>query len=303
MMKKLFPCAVLLLALALPVSASALEVPVDTVVQNLNGSQQVIKTYALSPETDPQKLIEEPFVLEGYRYVFADITKTENLVEDTAARRETVTVETEKKDLSTILEQLAPTLAYDDGTYRGTLALDHTSLQTEAAGYTSGRRTLTATKTIGPLDRNDMSYIPATTIQNGRTLTLSNVEWQVTGTDLVGEALVPSSYQAVATYSGNTSYSVATGYITTAEYVGDVSRSEVKSITYQVTYLGEEYSETGISSFFPSVSPYLPYLACGLALAAVIVLAVLLVRSRREAAQLCEGEPTDENDEQEDEAR
>ena len=44
-----------------------------------------------------------------------------------------------------------------------------------------------------------MSYVPATTIKNGRTLSLANVEWQVTGTDLVGEALMPSQYQAVAT--------------------------------------------------------------------------------------------------------
>ena len=78
---------------------------------------------------------------------------------------------------------------------------------------------MTETKTIGQLDRNDMSYVPATTIKNGRTLSLANVEWQVTGTDLVGETLMPSSYQAVATYSAKASYNAATGYITTAEYV------------------------------------------------------------------------------------
>ena len=39
----------------------------------------------------------------------------------------------------------------------------------------------------------------------------ANVEWQVTGTDLVGEALMPSQYQAVATYSAKASYQAATG--------------------------------------------------------------------------------------------
>ena len=52
-----------------------MEVPTDTVVQNLNGSQQVIKTYTIDPGTDPQELIEEPFVLDGYLYTFADIVK------------------------------------------------------------------------------------------------------------------------------------------------------------------------------------------------------------------------------------
>ena len=51
-MKRLFLS--LLVALALSVSAFAMEVPTDTVVQNLNGSQQLIKTYTLPPGGDPQ---------------------------------------------------------------------------------------------------------------------------------------------------------------------------------------------------------------------------------------------------------
>ena len=188
-MKKAILC--IALTAALSTSAFALEVPSETVVQNLNGSQQVIKTYTLPPEGDPQELIEEPFVLEGYLYTFADIVKTENRADDTRAETETVTIETAKNDLSLILEQLAPTIDYDDGQYQGTLTLDHTTIRTEAAGYTTKSYTVTAAKTIGPVDRNDMSYVPATTVKDGRTLNLSNVEWQVTGTEL--DALVLSS--------------------------------------------------------------------------------------------------------------
>lgn len=191
-MKKAILC--IALTAALSTSAFALEVPSETVVQNLNGSQQVIKTYTLPPEGDPQELIEEPFVLEGYLYTFADIVKTENRADDTRAETETVTIETAKNDLSLILEQLAPTIDYDDGQYQGTLTLDHTTIRTEAAGYTTKSYTVTAAKTIGPVDRNDMSYVPATTVKDGRTLNLSNVEWQVTGTELVGGVLMPSSY-------------------------------------------------------------------------------------------------------------
>ena len=77
-MKKFLMC--LLLALTLTTSAAALEVPTDTEVQNLNGCQQLIKTYVLSPDTDPQGLIEEPFEQEGYLYTFADIVKEDNRV-------------------------------------------------------------------------------------------------------------------------------------------------------------------------------------------------------------------------------
>ena len=47
-MKRLLTC--LLLAAALVTNACALEVPTDTTVQNLNGSQQLIKTYTLPGE-------------------------------------------------------------------------------------------------------------------------------------------------------------------------------------------------------------------------------------------------------------
>ena len=285
-MKKFLMC--LLLALTLTTSAAALEVPTNTVVQNLNGSQQLIKTYVLPPETDPQTLVEEPFEQEGYLYTFAEIVKEENLISDASYHRETVTVNSETDDLSRILEQLKPSIDYDDGTYKGTLALDHTSIHTEASGYETRSSTVTATKTIGPVDRNDMSYVPATTVKNGVTLKLSGVDWQVTGTDLVGDALSPSSYQAVASYSGKSYYKAATGYVTTADYVGQISQNGVESVTYQVKYLGTEDGrlEPGgstISKVTGALLPMLPYVLTGLGLLALIVLAIMLMRSRREA--------------------
>lgn len=78
-MKRVISCVLLMLVLTS--NAFALEVPTDTVVQNLNGSQQAIKTFTVSPEQDPAALIEEPFELEGYLYTFADIVKSENPVE------------------------------------------------------------------------------------------------------------------------------------------------------------------------------------------------------------------------------
>lgn len=305
-MKKI--CLCLLLTAALTMSASALEVPTNTVVQNLNGSQQVVKTYTVSPEVDAQTLIEEPFQLEGFLYTYADIVKEENLVSDRRTHTETVTVETAKKNLDVILKELAPTMEYGDGTWAGTLALDHTSIQTQAAGYTTGSSTVTATKTIGPLDRNDMSYVPATTVKNGVTLNLSSVEWQVIGTDLTGDVLAPCSYQAVATYTGKSYYSAATGYVTTANYVGEVTHEGVESVTYRVTYLGEEHqSESSPTpteeqpNLFQRVvsSPnFLRNVLGGAGAITAVVLTVLLILSRREV-KLLRSEDGGTEDEQE----
>ena len=302
----------LLLALALTASAFAMEIPTDTVVQNLNGSQQLIKTYTLSPDADPQKLIEEPFEQEGYAYTFADIVKTENHVADTDRHTETVTLETSTNELSDILEQLLPTMEYDDGLYTGTLALDHTSIRTEASGYTTKSRKISTTKTIGPVDRNDMSYVPATTVKDGVTLNLSGVDWQIIGTDVVGNSLAPATYQAVASYSGKTYYQAATGYVTTASYVGEITRDGVESVTYQVTYLGKPVTaedQSGIADSMDdpagtdrarsakvTAAVALPYVTGGLAVLAIITLAVMLMRSRKEIRML--QEPEDETDQE-----
>ncbi len=57
-MKRLLTC--LLLAAALVTNACALEVPTDTTVQNLNGSQQLIKTYTLPPGLIPSSSLRSP---------------------------------------------------------------------------------------------------------------------------------------------------------------------------------------------------------------------------------------------------
>ena len=306
-MKKI--CLCLLLTAALTMSANALEVPTNTVVQNLNGSQQVVKTYTVSPEVDAQTLIEEPFHLEGFFYTYADIVKEENLVSDRRTHTETVTVETAKKNLDVILKELAPTMEYGDGTWAGILALDHTSINTQAAGYTTGSSTVTATKTIGPLDRNDMSYVPATTVKNGVTLNLSSVDWQVIGTDLTGDVLAPCSYQAVATYTGKSYYSAATGYVTTANYVGEVTHEGVESVTYRVTYLGEEHQPESSSApteeqpnLFQRVvsSPnFLRNVLGGAGAITAVVLTVLLILSRREVKSLRTGDVGTDDEEEE----
>lgn len=293
-MKKI--CLCLLLTAALTMSANALEVPTSTVVQNLNGSQQVVKTYTVSPEVDARTLIEEPFQLEGFLYTYADIVKEENLVSERQIHTETVTVETAKKNLDVILKELAPTMEYGDGTWAGTLALDHTSINTQAAGYTTGSSTVTATKTIGPLDRNDMSYVPATTVKNGVTLNLSSVEWQVIGAEVVGDMTAPCSYQAVATYTGKSYYSAATGYVTTANYVGELTREGVESVTYQVTYLGEECEpeptpepveeQPGLFQRVASWPNLLRSVLIGAGVITMVTLTTLLVLSRREVKSL-----------------
>lgn len=231
--------AVLLMLLCmLTVTASAAYVPEDVVSENRDGRQLIIKTYTLPPDADPSELIEEPFELEGYTYHHLETVKEEQAFKDSKAQTEVVTLETNTDDLAKILEQLAPTMEYNKDGYSGTLTLDHTTIQTEAAGYTTKYYTITDTKQFPGLSRNDPSCVPTTTVKNGSTLTLSDISWTVTGTGLADDTLVPTSYTATATYTATGSRSVATGYVTTASYTGEVIAEGIQSIAYTVTYLG-----------------------------------------------------------------
>ena len=276
MKKKIASLAlVLVIAMSMTVGASAAYIPDDVTYQNLNGQQLAIKTYTLLPDQDPSDLYEEDFEYDGFLYSMTDIVKQEQTYKEENMHTEVVTVTTAKKNLEDILAELSPTIEYDDGTASGTLALDHSTIKTEAAGYKSSSYTVTATKNYTGLDRNDSSYIDKTVVKDGRTLSLSNVTWSVESTALVGDELVPATYSAVATYSGSASSTVATGYITTSEYKGTVVSSGVSSILYTVTYLGTEILPEEGSSFDGSTL-VIPVIGGAILLATLLFLCFML---------------------------
>ena len=120
----------------LTVTASAAYIPEDVISENRDGRQLIIKTYMLPPDADPSGLVEEPFEVEGYSYHHLETVKEEQTFEDSKIQTEVVTLETDVDDLAAILEQLDASMEYNKDGYSGVLTLDHTTIQTEAAGYT-----------------------------------------------------------------------------------------------------------------------------------------------------------------------
>lgn len=121
----------------LTVTASAAYIPEDVISENRDGRQLIIKTYMLPPDADPSGLVEEPFEVEGYSYHHLETVKEEQTFEDSKIQTEVVTLETDVDDLAAILEQLDASMEYNKDGYSGVLTLDHTTIQTEAAGYTT----------------------------------------------------------------------------------------------------------------------------------------------------------------------
>ena len=260
----IFIAAIALLS-TLILSASAAPVPEGVITENRDGQQLIIKTYTLSPEENPAGLIQPPFDLDGFHYEHMDTIKEDQHFRDSKQHTEVVTLETSTKNLSDILAQLPATREYAQDGYSGVLILDHATLKTEAAGYTSQRYTISDTRQYTDLDRNDPSYVPATVVKNGTTLTLADISWSITGTGLYGDTLLPTSYTATATYTATGSRKVATGYMTTASYTGEITAEGVRSIRYTVTYLG-----TAIPEPEPEPKPSIVrWIALGVGLAAL----------------------------------
>ena len=219
--------ALLACSLAIPAMAADVLYPVEVTEYMEGDSSRLKKIYVLTPTDDPSLIPTEDFDREGQTYTLLDITRQDQVETDTRDYTETVTLESKTKDMDAILPQLTATLEVDtEEGYTGVLTLDTASIQVEAAGYSTSTRTVTAARTYPNLSDADVSLIPKSIEDGGRTLELADVQWQEAG----------EFYTANATYTGTASSKYATGYTVTAEYSGEVSRTTNDTVTYAAVF-------------------------------------------------------------------
>ena len=219
--------ALLACSLAIPAMAADILYPVEVTEYMEGDSSRLKKIYVLAPADDPSLIPTEDFDREGQTYTLLDITRQDQVETDTRDYTETVTLESKTKDMDAILPQLTATLEVDtEEGYTGVLTLDTASIQVEAAGYSTSTRAVTAARTYPNLSDADVSLIPKSIEDGGRTLELANVQWQEAG----------EFYTANATYTGTASSKYATGYTVTAEYSGEVSKTTNDTVTYAALF-------------------------------------------------------------------
>ena len=213
--------------------------PADVQTVMVDGARQIVKTYLLTAAQSPADIPREDFERDGWLYTLADITERRTSSSDARSHVETVEINTESDDLNEILKLLSPTLDYqgEDG-YCGLLTLDLASVICEAAGYKNSSYAVTATREYPHLSVNDLSLVPKTITENGRTLELDDVAWEVQHSTNVDYEEIPDSYRAVVKYTATAYRSVVTGYITTAEYSGEVVRLADGDTVYTVHFTG-----------------------------------------------------------------
>lgn len=214
---------------------TAAHYPTDVVETVEGGNRRLEKVYLLTAADNPANIPTEDFEREGYRYTLLDVTKQDYTESETREHTETVTLDSDTKDMNQIMPQLAATreVTTEDG-FTGILTLDTASIQVETAGYGSSSRTVTATRNYPNLSDADASLIPKTITDNGRTLTLADVQWQETG----------GFYNASASYSGTATSRYATGYVITADYTGEVVKTIGGEIIYTAVFSGTPINGT-----------------------------------------------------------
>lgn len=185
------------------------------------------KVYTLSATDDPTLIPTADFERDGKTYTLLDMTRHDNTETDIKNYAETVTLSSKTKNMEKIIARLEPSMEIttEDG-YAGSLALDMAGIKVEEAGYGSSSRTVTTTRCYPNLSDADTAFIPKTIEDNGRTLTLADVQWQEAG----------GYYHATASYTGTATSHYATGYTVTATYSGEVSKAINDTVTYTAIF-------------------------------------------------------------------
>ena len=250
MMKRLPAlCALtLMLTMALTPSAfaaesgtadSAVKVCYPTAISRNEDGTELRKMYDLSPEDDPAGIPRSDFEQDGYHYTLVELLEQELPEYEERQHIETVSVESKKKDMESVLALLPQEREFitEDGLI-GNLTLQLDTVRVEVSGYGSSTKELSATRSYPNLAGQDTQYIPKTIEEDGKTLTLQNINWQTDNTANVDGYAIADRYTAVATYTGSTTNSYVKSYTVTADYSGTVSRIALNQIRYVAIYEG-----------------------------------------------------------------
>ncbi len=211
-----------------------------TSVTRSEDGTEIRKVYDLSPEEDPAGIARSDFQQDGFRYTLVDLLKQELPENESRQHTETVTLESKDKDMASVLALLPQQREFvtDDG-LTGTLTLQLDTVQVDVSGYGSATKAVNVTRSYPNLAGQDTSYIPKTIQDNGRTLTLQDINWQTDNTASVDGYAMGDRFTAVATYTGSATSSYVKGYTVTADYIGTVSRIALNKTRYVAIFEGE----------------------------------------------------------------
>lgn len=190
---------------------------------------RVEKTYILASEEDVSLVPTADFEREGYRCTLIDIVCRHDTDTDAKPHRETVTAEADSSNVEDARSLFDDTLkAETEDGYSGELYLDEDSIAVSPSGYGVSTRAVSATRSYPSLSDADISLLPKSIDEDGRTLTLADVQWTE----------VDNYYTATAEYTGTATSRYVKGYTATAEYAGEVSKTTRDEVVCTAIFSG-----------------------------------------------------------------
>lgn len=236
--------AALIAALMLTAQAYALEVPVSQTEQMVDGRQTLVKVFEVSPDTDPETLIETDLCQNGYVYTMTSIVK--DTVKDESSRNVTqeqvIDIAQSDEDDARIeaLKTMPAFIEYEEDGYAGKLYPIVSTLELTETGRTghSGSTKITRTYTY---DYNDDSLIPEAVTDSGKSYSKASVTWSEGA--YMADSAIPENYVATVTYTRPYSYTTIDGFTASMTYSGTVDKVDDQLIRYTLTYYGTPEAE------------------------------------------------------------
>ncbi len=210
-------------------------------IENLveNNHNVIIKTYELKLTDNPEEIPTTDVFMYGENYKYSHIIKEDLKNINSINHVETIELETSTNKIDTILNELDDTMEYSKDGFEGILSLDINSIQTVAKGYNSSKKEVTINREFPNLTSQDLSLIPKTVSHNNQTYTLKDINFVATNSSSVSNNQVTTTYKGLAVYGAMQTSSYVTGYITTANYTGEIQKSEFNNVIYRVKYISE----------------------------------------------------------------
>ena len=210
--------------------------PSDVTETREGGVWHIVKTYELAVNENPADIPRADFERSGWKFTLTDIIRKETANAETRPHTETVTVNTDTKELEKILPLLSPTMEFtaEDG------FVGMASIKVETAGTKTTSYKMKVTREYPRLSTNDTSLVPKTVTENGKTYTLAGVDWKAGNYETVDYEQVAEYYTAYATYTTTGTSTKVTGYVTTAVYNGTLAKLTQGKTVYTAYFIGEE---------------------------------------------------------------
>lgn len=302
-MKRYFLCVMVVLSLVATMIPSAMaagttdngitvaepstpEICYPTSVTCSEDGSEIRKVYDLAPEDDPAGIPRSDFQQDGFHYTLTDLLKQELPENESRQHTETVSLQSDKKDMESVLALLPQEKEFvtDDG-LMGTLTLQLATVQVEPSGYATSTKKVSATRSYPNLINQDTSNIPKSIQEDGRTLTLDDITWKTDNTVNVDGYALGDRFTAVATYTGSATSSYVKGYTVTADYSGTVSHIALNRVRYVAIFEGTPVTPLESDSSEPAFTFNWLYVAIPAAVVLLVGCAIgagLIYKRRKE---------------------